>query len=807
MALGDYSNQLLTVSASSGLPVSLITNDPTTCEIKLGLGYYLVALKVGTCTVTASQSGNASYSAATPISVSISITSGIPANITIGSTDIHPGGTTRIMASGYKPGSQLVIQVHSTPIDLETLTVSETGTIDTEVQIPSALDTGIHALVLNGVNDSNTAVSQNIPINVINTSGKTVNFTGKVTTASGVGVPELFISAATLDGSGTAMGRSDSNGNFNVAIPTGVDQIKIYWMEWSDSQAYSRTLHIPDAWTYTGDAYDVTTDLNWNLQLPDTVTVGVAVADHAIAGYVSMQSTPSGTDYVPEPLSSSFEIVPGVSGELRQGTVTGRYTDVGNPATFDIFPVSNFASIFVTTSLYSGNGYGFMPGIANQDLRSAKTLTIPYNFVPLTLNVDSGGRTSNAGPISILANDSSFSSNGKSQSGTYLVPANVPFRFTMFGAASRSGGAIGTPNGPFPPSWTLKSDTITVTSATTISLVLPPTIDINVNVTNAVNSGTGQFTVSDDSNKPISVAYTGGTAILTNGPAESQKTGGDFYLFDTSSNLETVTVTTRGEVVIATTPPINTSSQVITKLQLSGIPATTTQYVSTDLSVGGKFYTSVRLADGTHVPFGWVVQNSTSGQSSFGEIDSTGAGQGGIYGLGLVSGNYDKVTMTGYADSSSSLGLPPYWWMLSNHSNMDDNTDFNFVLPAPQKIRIQVVDRFGLPISGAQISEILSQNINESITVTSVSGSNTAYLYNGGCNPAFGCAQPWGLFSPSALSTTGVDGYADIIRFNTGPIGQLYLNLPGQGSNQPQTGLIINGSDLIGNVLQIPDRL
>jgi mono/diheme cytochrome c family protein len=61
----------LTASASSGLAVTLTSSTPTVCVAN---GALLSLLGVGTCTVTASQLGDATFAAATPVNTSFSVT-------------------------------------------------------------------------------------------------------------------------------------------------------------------------------------------------------------------------------------------------------------------------------------------------------------------------------------------------------------------------------------------------------------------------------------------------------------------------------------------------------------------------------------------------------------------------------------------------------------------------------------------------------------------------------------------------------------------------------------------------------------
>jgi mono/diheme cytochrome c family protein len=60
----------LSALASSGLSVTITSSTPTACSAN---GTALTLLSVGTCTLTASQMGNASYAAASPVTVSFAV--------------------------------------------------------------------------------------------------------------------------------------------------------------------------------------------------------------------------------------------------------------------------------------------------------------------------------------------------------------------------------------------------------------------------------------------------------------------------------------------------------------------------------------------------------------------------------------------------------------------------------------------------------------------------------------------------------------------------------------------------------------
>ena len=79
-------NQLaLSASSSSGLPVSFASTTPSICQVS---GGSLGALALGTCSITASQAGNATYQPAAPAALSFPVTPN--------ACDLHQQGTTTV---------------------------------------------------------------------------------------------------------------------------------------------------------------------------------------------------------------------------------------------------------------------------------------------------------------------------------------------------------------------------------------------------------------------------------------------------------------------------------------------------------------------------------------------------------------------------------------------------------------------------------------------------------------------------------------------------------------------------------------
>jgi hypothetical protein len=93
----------LTAEASSGLTVSFTSLTPTACTVS---GSTATLLQAGTCTIQASQSGNATYAAATPVSESVTVIAAFTITPTPSSETIYRGDIAAFLlelkaASGF----------------------------------------------------------------------------------------------------------------------------------------------------------------------------------------------------------------------------------------------------------------------------------------------------------------------------------------------------------------------------------------------------------------------------------------------------------------------------------------------------------------------------------------------------------------------------------------------------------------------------------------------------------------------------------------------------------------------------------
>ncbi|PCE15383.1 hypothetical protein AUC47_13860 [Microbacterium sp. SZ1] len=70
------------------------------------------------------------------------------ATIVPGSQTVVAGGSLRVSGSGFAAGAQLRLELHSTPVNLGTVTATAAGEFATTVRIPASVSAGVHTLVV-----------------------------------------------------------------------------------------------------------------------------------------------------------------------------------------------------------------------------------------------------------------------------------------------------------------------------------------------------------------------------------------------------------------------------------------------------------------------------------------------------------------------------------------------------------------------------------------------------------------------------------------------------------------------------------
>ena len=110
----------------------------------------------GTCTVQATQAGNADVLAATAVQQTFTVAPAPAPDAAIGLTlDLEVGAAAAdaqvfVTASGLAPFSTVVVEMHSTPVVLGTFTTDANGDFSGMVTLPPKVDAGNHTIIVTG---------------------------------------------------------------------------------------------------------------------------------------------------------------------------------------------------------------------------------------------------------------------------------------------------------------------------------------------------------------------------------------------------------------------------------------------------------------------------------------------------------------------------------------------------------------------------------------------------------------------------------------------------------------------------------
>jgi len=96
----------VTATASSGLPVALASNTPSICTMS---GSTVTMLALGACSITATQPGNSSYTAAIPVTQTFNVIQGSSQLISFGAISTQGAGTTPLAISAIASSGLAVI--------------------------------------------------------------------------------------------------------------------------------------------------------------------------------------------------------------------------------------------------------------------------------------------------------------------------------------------------------------------------------------------------------------------------------------------------------------------------------------------------------------------------------------------------------------------------------------------------------------------------------------------------------------------------------------------------------------------------
>ena len=74
-----------------------------------------------------------------------------PAPITLSASSVSPGGSIRVLTSGWAAITPVRLELHSTPVVLGTYLTDRAGVLDVSVTIPKSTPPGLHRIVASGL--------------------------------------------------------------------------------------------------------------------------------------------------------------------------------------------------------------------------------------------------------------------------------------------------------------------------------------------------------------------------------------------------------------------------------------------------------------------------------------------------------------------------------------------------------------------------------------------------------------------------------------------------------------------------------
>ncbi len=165
-------NGALTATASSGLTVTFTSNTPSICTVSGNSVAYIAA---GTCSITASQPGNATYAAATPVTQSLTVSGSVTA-ITITSPAIASSPTPTISGTATA-GGNISINIDGKIVGL----VSANANGVWSFNVTSALAAGTHTVIASDTSNPGQTGTTTFTLTVSSLPAQTISFTAPST--------------------------------------------------------------------------------------------------------------------------------------------------------------------------------------------------------------------------------------------------------------------------------------------------------------------------------------------------------------------------------------------------------------------------------------------------------------------------------------------------------------------------------------------------------------------------------------------------------------------------------------------------
>jgi hypothetical protein len=449
----------LTATASSGLPVSYASLTTGTCTV---LGNTATLLAAGTCTMQASQAGNGTYVAATPVSQSFSVQSGQTITFNAISSQVQgtPFTLTATASSGL-PVSYASLTTGTCTVLGNTATLLAAGTCTMQA---SQAGNGTYVAATPVSQSFSVQSGQTITFNAISSQVQGTPFTLTATASSGLPVSYASLTTgtctvsgntATLLAAGTCTMQASQAGNGAYAAATPVSQSFTV-----NPQSQTITFNAIPAQT-VGTPLTLSAAATSGLAVsfasttPSICTVSGSTATLLIAGTCTIQASQAGngTTYAAAtPVSQSFTV------NLKPQTITFGAIPaqkVGTPLTLSATATSGLAVSFASTT----------PSICTVSGTTA-TLIAGGACTIQTSQPGNGTIWAAATPVS-----QSFTVNLKTQTIAFnTIPSQVQGKPLTLSASASSGLAVSFASST-PTICTVSGSTATMVSAGTCTIV------------------------------------------------------------------------------------------------------------------------------------------------------------------------------------------------------------------------------------------------------------------------------------------------------------------------------------------------
>ena len=348
----------LSATATSGLAVSYASTTTSVCTVS---GNTATMLTTGTCTIQATQAGNASYLAATPVSQTFTV-NGLAQTITFGAIATQTVGTpltlsataTSTLAVGFASTTTSVCTVSGT-----TATMLTSGTCTIQATQPG-----------NSTYGPATPVSQTFTVNGL---AQTITF-GAIATQT-VGTP-LTLSATATSSLTVAFGSTTTSvctvsGTTATMLTSGTCTIQATQ---AGNSTYAAATPVSHSFTVNGESQTIT------FNNPGTQTVGAPLTLSATA-----------TSGLAVSFVSTTPIDCSVSGTtatmLTSGTCTIQATQAGNSVYAAATPVSQSFTVNAASQTITFNNPGAQTVGTPLTLSASSTSGLTVSFASTTTSV------------------------------------------------------------------------------------------------------------------------------------------------------------------------------------------------------------------------------------------------------------------------------------------------------------------------------------------------------------------------------------------------------------------------------------